>query len=122
MSDSMHTPGPWTVALARKEHVHQTDHHIVADGRYIAHVDNRAFHYGEGLSVTEQGLAEGVANAHLMGAAAEMLAALKIAAVHVSQYLEYGGPCRHELNVCFCDLRSDLQKVVAAIAKAEGRQ
>jgi len=117
----MHTPGPWTVALARKEHVPHADHHIVADGRYIAHVDNRAFRYGDGLRVTDDELAEGVANAHLMGSAADMLAALKIAAVHVSQYLEYGGPCRHELNVCFCDLRSDLAAIEDAIAKAQGR-
>ena len=122
MSDSMHTPGPWTVALARKEHVPHADHHIVADGRYIAHVDNRAFRYGDGLRVTDDELAEGVANAHLMGSAADMLAALKLAEPHLRQYLEDCGPCEHDAGLCVCGIKSDLAAIEDAIAKAEGRR
>jgi len=122
MSEAKHTPGPWTVALARDENIPLEDHRIVADGRIIASVDNRAFRYGEGLRVTDRGLAEGVANAHLMAASPEMLAALRDFVTAMEKWGDWDEGCFYYGGKAAPELRSRIKSARAAIAKAEGRQ
>jgi len=88
MSNSKHTPGPWQVDEA------WNDYYIVYEKGNIAEL----------VSPTDMNDAEFIANVHLMAAAPELLAALKVL-VNELGYMEYAE---------FDDAR-------AAIAKAEGK-
>lgn len=63
-------------------------------------------------SIDEVGDAEGLANAHKIAAAPEMLEALKVAVTTIKNL-------QFELNTCYGD--GALEEIEAAIAKAEGK-
>jgi hypothetical protein len=50
-----------------------------------------------------------------------LLAALKLARLHVDERLTECGPCDHSVNICVCDIRADLEGIDAVIQKAETR-
>lgn len=95
-----YTPGPWT-------------HHLggsvrVCDGRHDSFEGCRAIAEAEILNVPR---AEAVANARLIAAAPELLAAIKaLAGAHHGWHLGMGR--------CICAAHED---ALAVIAKAEGR-
>lgn len=92
-----HTPGPWMVMQTRLHIIVRSVH---AGGRpALADMDK--------LFIDGSNLGEALADAHLMAAAPEMLAALK-------EYVEWGAMTGSDR-----DLFED--KFRAAIAKAEGR-
>ena len=99
---SAHTPGPWiTEALPADPYiVYAGGTHGNGERRYVCKTANGFF-----------GCDESIANAHLVAAAPELLAALKLAepylrAVRAAGFIEHIG--------------NDLATVQAAIAKAEG--
>lgn len=62
---SNHTPGPWTIEKSTR-----TDHHIIAGRRWIATASNHDFH------PTQDENERTIANARLIAAAPDLLAAL----------------------------------------------
>jgi len=63
---SNHTPGPWTIEKSTR-----TDHHIIAGRRWIATASNHDFH------PTQEENERTIANARLIAAAPDLLAALQ---------------------------------------------
>lgn len=120
-----HTPGPWTfrefmgspeqVEFGRKHGIEPVPaltndgaRIVMADGVRIGTVDSQTeFKRGKGHEVV---CAERDANATLIAAAPELLAALELARAFLSDE-----PCDRQAK------RDALTKVCAAIAKAEGR-
>lgn len=61
------------------------------------------------------------ADAHLMAAAPDLLAAAKKAEQFYKDELEAIGACDHSVNICCCSIIRELEDLQAVIAKAEGR-
>jgi len=98
-----HTPGPWT---ARPSFSMHWDYAIETDDVDIAHV-LRLAHHDE-----PRELAIGRANAHLIAAAPELLAALKTLRFILEAL---------DLDPIATDYTSILERADLAIAKAEGK-
>ena len=98
---SNHTPGPWTIEKSTR-----TDHHIIAGRRWIATASNHDFH------PTQKENERTIANARLIAAAPDLLAAL-VALVGEADLGEV------DLDD---DDRAKLEQARAAIAKATGGQ
>lgn len=101
---SAHTPGPWTVDDQRQRGDIYTTVVIRphAQGFMLATLDAASFTYGDGGMDIE-------ANARLIAAAPELLAALKAVVTHL------GGGSFHHLT------GENAERALAAIAKAEGQ-
>ena len=98
-----HTPGPWRVVPGKE---FQVERATAAYDRQIAHV------YGPDADSVEQGIKAAAANAYLIAAAPDMLAALRQAGVALAAIRgeQFRAP-----------QMSALDAVRAAIAKAEAR-
>lgn len=100
-----HTPGPWTIKKSTR-----TDHHIIAGRRWIATASNHDFH------PTQEENERTIANARLISAAPDLLAALdKLLSATVDRTLAEG----YEMDGVEYAARS---AALAAIAKATGGQ
>lgn len=104
---SNHTPGPWTIEKSTR-----TDHHIIAGRRWIATASNHDFH------PTQEENERTIANAHLIAAAPDLLAALQTAE-NVLRYAaqESAGRVRREIVGGWLHHADQCR---AAIAKATG--
>lgn len=100
-----YTPGPWEFGTDGV-----TDDYVITGPRkkFIALVDN-GYDWNN------------VANARLIAAAPTLLLHLKVAAKFYSEELEEIGPCDHDVNVCVCEIKYELEDIRATIAEAEGR-
>ena len=96
-----HTPGPWTIEKSTR-----TDHHIIAGRRWIATASNHDFH------PTQEENERTIANARLIAAAPDLLAALEALV---------GEADLGEVDLDDDD-RAKLEQARAAIAKATGCQ
>lgn len=95
-----HTPGPWHLGLKPGPMIYGSDTSQVADLR------------GDLLDKSEA-----LANARLIAAAPELLAALKLAVESLHKAFDYV-PAGHENTACRGNLVPTLQNARAAIAKA----
>ena len=71
------------------------------------------------IEEARKGLLTQHANARLIAASPDMLAALKLAETHIAQELKDLGECDHAVNICYCGLAADLEVIRGVIAKAE---
>lgn len=99
MSAPKHTPGPWVVATPSDAAIHQRLRVVASD-------------YDNVIAMLMMRDGEQWANAHLVAAAPELLAALK----SLKECETAGGPCDVAGVKCDCHEMAE-----AAIAKAEGR-
>ncbi|WP_238908144.1 hypothetical protein [Achromobacter ruhlandii] len=105
-----HTPGPWST--------HLVDSTVVV-------IPRRPFPQQiSTLGHSEVADEEDYANARLIAAAPELLAALEDCQTALEWAIEQGGgpDCEHEAGVCFCNENNALNYARAAIAKAKGEQ
>lgn len=117
MSNATHTPGPWSVPHFAEPDVNCECSYVLCD--HLMGAVASVYCSGEGADWKSHGdnpkFAEACANAHLIAAAPDLLAALKkLAASHLATIEGEGFDPEH----CVC---SDLDDAFAAIAKAEGR-
>ena len=122
MTDTTHTPGPWLVADTTVYSL-QSDGHVLVN-RFSAHVQT-----GIGRDAQRTPLAELEANARLMAASPDLLAALRDALVVIDDYLAYehdGDPNEEDARLMgemdINDYARDgrLAAARAAIARATG--
>jgi len=118
-----HTPGPWSVGFDANSW-EDGGVSVLADGRgMVCSITNKLNGLyqdsaGDGSLLTPRTIGHQEANARLIAAAPEMLAALRAARDDLSDLLEVA----HLTDEGEADTTEVLDQVIAAIAKAEGRE
>lgn len=118
-----HTPGPWTLETVRT--ASGLCHKVGPfPPRREGSAPRHACLYSDYPSESNPADQELLANAHLISAAPELLAALEACHGALEWVIEQGGgpACEHEAGVCFCKENNALNAARAAIAKAKGEQ
>jgi len=102
---AQHTPGPWQVETNNR--CRDTFVGPVMGGQRICEV----FHHATSGNPH-------LANARLIAAAPELLAALQATTAECERYLKDIGDCDHSVGVCCCELKRTIETARAAIASA----
>lgn len=118
-----HTPGPWYAGepfeifpgAGLRFHISQAE-----GAPYTPHYSDVAQFVAE--TISSEKLAIQQANARLIAAAPELLAALEDCQTALEWAIEQGGgpACEHEAGVCFCNEKNALNYARAALRKARG--
>ena|SRR5690242_12179092 len=103
-----HTPGPW-------HHKHDDYAKNVINVEADGHIPICRL---TGIASARN---DGEANARLIAAAPELLAALKAVTDDAEQAIKDIGGCDHSVGICCCDIIGNVEHARTAIAKAEGR-